>query len=149
MVQCDSTDFIYPMLADIYYPIVNQGVYGEVKKEWVLDRTVACNATSIGGAGKEDVKPEMFLQYENKLIARTRTDLRISSRKSHEATTNILVTNIRSANGELLYKETAGPRSGKGTIYEIGTIEPYVNPFGQIEYYKILLRRTESQAVGN
>jgi hypothetical protein len=137
------------MLADIYYPIIQQGTYGEIKKEWVLDRTIACNATSVGGAGKEDIKPDTFLQYENKLIARSKTDLRVSSRESKEAITNIIITNIRFANGELIYKETAGPRAGKGSIYEIGTLEPYVGPFNNVEYYKMLWRRTENQAVAD
>jgi hypothetical protein len=137
------------MLADVYYPIITQGAYGEVQKEWVLDRTIACNATSVGGAGKEDIKPDMFLQYENKLIARSKTDLRTTSRQSKEAISNIIVTNIRFANGELIYKETAGPRAGKGTIYEIGTHEPQVGPFNNIEYHKMLWRRTENQAVGD
>jgi hypothetical protein len=149
MVSCESTDFLYPMLADIYYPIIQQGTYGEIKKEWVLDRTIACNATSVGGAGKEDIKPDTFLQYENKLIARSKTDLRVSSRESKEAITNIIITNIRFANGELIYKETAGPRAGKGSIYEIGTLEPYVGPFNNVEYYKMLWRRTENQAVAD
>lgn len=149
MVSCESTDFLYPMLADVYYPIITQGAYGEVQKEWVLDRTIACNATSVGGAGKEDIKPDMFLQYENKLIARSKTDLRTTSRQSKEAISNIVVTNIRFANGELIYKETAGPRAGKGTIYEIGTHEPQVGPFNNIEYHKMLWRRTENQAVGD
>jgi hypothetical protein len=137
------------MLADVYYPIITQGAYGEVQKEWVLDRTIACNATSVGGAGKEDIKPDMFLQYENKLIARSKTDLRTTSRQSKEAISNIIVTNIRFSNGELIYKETAGPRAGKGTIYEIGTHEPQVGPFNNIEYHKMLWRRTENQAVGD
>jgi hypothetical protein len=149
MVDCETTDFLYPMLADVYYPIIEQGTYGEVKKEWVLDRTLVCNATSVGGAGKEDIKPDMFLQYENKLVARFKTDLRLTSSNSKEATTNIVITNIRFPNGELVYKESAGPRAGKGTIYEIGTLEPYVGPFRNIEYYKVLLRRTENQAVGD
>jgi hypothetical protein len=137
------------MLADVYYPIITQGAYGEVQKEWVLDRTVACNATSVGGAGKEDIKPDLFLQYENKLIARSKTDLRTTSRQSKEAITNIIVTNIRFASGELIYKETAGPRAGKGTVYEIGTHEPQVGPFNNVEYHKMLWRRTENQAVAD
>ena len=69
MVICEDTDFIYPMKADVYYPIITQGDYGQPKKQWVLDRTIACNATSVGGAGEENIKPEVFLQYENKLVA--------------------------------------------------------------------------------
>jgi len=149
MTNCEVTDFIYPFYADVYYPIITQGAYGEIKKEWVFDRTIACNAATPGGAGKEEVKPEVFLQYENKLVARTRSDLRISSNVDSAAMTNILVTNIRRSNGELIYKETAGPRTGRGTIYEIATLEPFVGPFGDIEYYKMLWRRTENQAVGD
>jgi hypothetical protein len=145
----DTTDFVYPMLADVYYPIVTQGPFGEIKKEWVFDRTISCNATSVGGAGSEQIKPDMFLQYEDKLVVRSRGDLRIKSNLSQEATTNILITNIRLSHGQLIYKETAGPRAGKGTIYEIGTLEPFTGPFNSIEYYKMLWRRTESQAVGD
>lgn len=146
---CETPDFMYPMLADVYYPIIDQGLFGEIKKEWVFDRTIVCNATPVGGAGQEDIKPEVFLQYENKLVVRAKTDLRISSNNTRDATTNILVTNIRNANGQIIYKETAGPRSGKGTIYEVGTLEPFVGPFGSIEYFKMLWRRTENQAVGD
>jgi hypothetical protein len=49
----------------------------------------------------------------------------------------------------VFYKETAGPRTGRGTIYEIGTFEPFIGPFGEIEYYKMLWRRTENQTVGD
>jgi hypothetical protein len=145
----DTTDFVYPMLADVYYPIITQGPFGEIKKEWVFDRTISCNATSVGGAGSEQIKPDMFLQYEDKLVVRSRGDLRIKSNLSQEATTNILITNIRLSHGQLIYKETAGPRAGKGTIYEVGTLEPFTGPFNSIEYYKMLWRRTESQAVGD
>jgi len=49
----------------------------------------------------------------------------------------------------LIYKETAGPRAGKGTIYEIGTLEPFIGPFGDIEYYRMLWRRSENQDVND
>ena len=149
MNSCEVTDFMYPMKADIYFPILTQGEYGQPKKDWVYDRTVICNATPVGGLGAEDIKPEAFLQYENKLIARTQNDPRLSSNNANNATTNILVTNVRDASDNIIYKETAGPRSGRGTIYEIATVEPFTGPFGSIEYYKMLWRRTENQTVGD
>jgi len=149
MINCEVADFIYPLYADIYYPIISQGAYGEIKKSWIFDRTVVCNAAIPSGAGKEEIKPEVFLQYENKLVARTKSDLRVSSNAASDAVTNILITNIRSAHGELIYKETAGSRAGKGTIYEVATLEPFLGPFNNIEYYKMLWRRTENQAVGD
>lgn len=146
MNSCD-VDFLYPMKADIYYPIITQNQYGQPNKNWVFDRTVTCNATPVGGAGAEEIKPEVFLQYKDKLVARSRSDLRISASDQLNAETNILITNIRSVNDLLIYKETAGPRAGKGTIYEVGTLEPFIGPFGDIEYYKMLWRRSENQDV--
>jgi len=146
MNSCD-VDFLYPMKADIYYPIITQNDYGQPNKNWVFDRTVACNATPVGGAGTEEIKPEVFLQYKDKLVARSKSDLRISASNQLNAETNILITNVRSVNDLLIYKETAGPRAGKGTIYEVGTLEPFIGPFGDIEYYKMLWRRSENQDV--
>lgn len=149
MNTCEATDLMFPMKADIYFPIITQGDYGQPKKDWVYDRTIICNATPVGGAGAEDIKPESFLQYDNKLIARTKNDPRISSQNSTNAVTNILITNIRQANDYVIYKETAGARAGRGTIYEVATVEPFVGPFGSVEYYKMLWRRTENQTVGD
>jgi hypothetical protein len=149
MISCDTTDFIYPMKADIYYPIITQNSYGQPNKEWVFDRTIVCNATTVGGAGDVELKPDTFLQYDGKLVCRSRSDIRVSSNESENAITNILITNIRSKTDIILYKETAGPRTGRGTIYEVGTLEPFVGPFGNIEYYKMLWRRTENQTVGD
>lgn len=149
MAECEATDFIYPMKADVYYPIITQNSYGQANKEWVFDRTIVCNATTLGGAGDVELKPDVFLQYDGKLIARSKSDIRTSSNNTENAITNILVTNIRSANDIVFYKETAGPRTGRGTIYEIGTFEPFIGPFGDIEYFKMLWRRTENQTVGD
>jgi hypothetical protein len=146
MNSCDI-DFLYPMKADIYYPIITQNQYGQPNKSWVFDRTVICNATPVGGAGTEELKPEVFMQYKDKLIARSKIDIRISENNEPYAESNILITNIRSVNGLVIYKETAGPRSGKGTIYEVGTLEPFIGPFGDIEYYKMVWRRSENQDV--
>lgn len=148
MSNCETTDFMFPMKADIYYPIITQSDYGQPKKDWVFDRTIICNATPVGGESSEEVKPQTFLQYENKLIARTKNDPRISSNESGNAITNILITNVRTASGMIIYKETAGSRYGKATIYELATVEPFTNPFGNIEYYKMLWRRAENQTVG-
>jgi hypothetical protein len=50
MEDC-TTDFLYPMKADLYYPVINQTQYGQASRTWFYDRTIICNATSIGGAG--------------------------------------------------------------------------------------------------
>lgn len=147
--SCETPDFNYPMKADIYYPILTQSEYGQPKKEWVFDKSIILNATPVGGLRKEEMQPAAFLQYENQLVCRVRKDPRISSNNASNAITNILITNIRDRGDNVIYRETAGPRSGKGTIYELATVEPFTNPFGEVEYYKILLRRTENQTAGD
>jgi hypothetical protein len=142
----DKTDFAFPMEADIFYPIVEQGPLGNVKKNWILDRTVACNFNTTGTAWKEEVKPNVDLTQDNIMLGRTKEDLRISSRQASSSITNIIVTNIRDKNCNPLYVETSGPRKGKSTIFEIATNQPFVGPFGNVEYYKIVIRRSENQA---
>lgn len=145
-MQCETTDFIYPMLADIYYPIVEQGAYGNVKKQWILDRSIACNFAPTGAAASEEVKPNVNITKENILLGRTKTDLRVSSANARNSITNVIVTNIRTAQQDGIYIETSGPRDGRSTLYEIATSEAIVGPFGNVEYYKVVLRRSENQA---
>jgi len=149
VTTCETTDFLYPMKADVYYPIIKQTQYGQATKDWVYDRTISCNAAPDSAKGQENIKPEIFLQNKDKLIARVKSDPRTSSTQTENATTNILITNIRFENDELIYKETAGARFGRGTIYEVATVEPFTGPFKSIEYYKMVLRRTENQTVGD
>jgi hypothetical protein len=135
------------MLADVYYPIVDQGAYGNVQKSWVLDRTFSCNFTVKGSASAgEEIKPNVNITRESILIGRSKTDLRISTQKDRQSLTNIVVTNIRTLDTPSIYIETSGPRSGLATIYEIASQEPIVGFNNSIEYYKIALRRSENQS---
>jgi hypothetical protein len=145
-MQCEATDFMYPMLADIYYPIVDQGAYGNLKKQWVLDRSIACNFSPTGQAASEEVRPNVNISKENILLGRTKTDLRIASNNSRNSITNVVVTNMRTKYEKDIYMETSGSRDGKSTLYEIASSEPVVGPFGNVEYYKVVLRRSENQA---
>lgn len=144
-MTCESPDFLFPMMADIYYPIISQNKYGQPTKTWVFDRSIVCNATHVGGAEEEEIKPETILQNQSNLVARTKSDIRISSNMNGNAITNILVANIRDASNNLIYLETSGPRGGKSTIYEVATVQPFFGPFNSIEYYKVVLRRAENQ----
>ena len=145
-MQCELTDFMYPLLADVYYPLVEQGPYGNVVKTWVLNKTVACNFSSGGNAMKEEVKPNVNIVQDSILIGRVKTDIRISESEDKNSITNVLVTNIRDRWESPIYLETTGPRAGRSTLYEIATNEPALGPFGSIEYYKLTVRRSENQA---
>ncbi len=147
MVVCETPDFTFPMCMDVFYPIVDQGIYGNVKKQWIHDRTAICSVAPAGSAFKEDVTPNINIKQEMIIMGRLKTDIRVSSKDSNNSVTNIIVSNIKDKSGNPIYSETSGPRSGKSTIFEVATIEPFVGPFGRIEYYKIVLRRSENQAV--
>jgi len=61
--------------------------------------------------------------------------------------TNIIITNIRDNQGNAIYSESAGPRKGQSTIFEVSTSNPIVGPFGKVDYYKLVISRSDNQAV--
>lgn len=146
MATCENTDFTYPLLADVYYPIVETGAYGNLKKQWILDRTIACFFGPAGRKYKEDIVPNANLVVDSSMVGRTRSNILQSSSSEDFSTTNIILTNIRDKNGVVIYEESSGPRRGQPTIYEIATFQPIVGPFGSTEYYKAVIRRSENQA---
>jgi hypothetical protein len=146
-MACDTTDFMYPLLADVYYPIVKQSAYGDVNKTWVLNKTVACNFYHVGNKNKPGVPANVELMLDDMLVGRTRCDIRISSEDDQNAITNVLITNIRDINGNSIYNETSGIRKGKTTLFEVAGNDPTVGPFGSVEYWKVMIRRSENQGV--
>jgi hypothetical protein len=146
MATCENPSIIFPMLADIYYPIVDQGAYGNVKKNWIHDRTIACNFNSAGTAWKEDIKPNANITQDSVMLGRVKTDIRFSSEDAQNSITNIIITNIKDRNLNEVFVETSGPRAGKSTLFEVATVEPFMGPFGSVEYYKVVVRRSENQA---
>ena len=146
MTVCESPDFMFPMQASLYHPIVDQGDFGAIKKHWVLDRVFACSFSSGGSAFKEEVKPNVNITQNSILVGRIKSDIRISLLDSKNALTNILISDIKDQEGNLIYMETSGPRSGKGTLFEVATYEPFTGPFGVVESYKVVIRRSENQS---
>jgi hypothetical protein len=134
------------MKADIFYPTISQNAYGSIEKDWIQDRTIASNFATAGTDWAQEVKPNRAIVENSILLGRSKTDIRLSARESKNAITNIIVTNIRDKNDNEIYVETSGPRTGKSTIFEVATVEPFVGPFGSTEYYKLVIRRSENQA---
>ena len=144
---CEQPDYMFPLQVDIYHPLVEQGAYGNIKKQWILDRTVVASFNPIGRAGVEQLNPKLNITSEHKLIGRIKSDVRISSKDSNNSTTNVILTNIRDKNCNEIYIETSGPREGKSTIFEIFSQEPFIGPFGSTDYYNLVIKRSENQGV--
>ena len=145
MESCEDTDFLYPMKADVYYPIVEQGAYGNVQKTWVFNKTVVCHFSKIKRI-EEQVKPNVNITLKQTLVGRTKMDIRVSQEDNADSITNVVITNIRTIVDVPLYIETSGVRAGKSTIYEIESQSPIIGPFGDPEYYALTIRRSENQA---
>jgi hypothetical protein len=58
-MDCGSKDPIYPMQADIFYPEVAQGAYGNVSKTWMKDRTLVCSLGPAGSRFREELTPNV------------------------------------------------------------------------------------------
>ena len=147
MADCNTGDFLFPLSAEIFYPTVEQGAYGNVKKQWMYDRNIAISVASPGSAMKEEVTPNVNITQEKVLVGRSKQDLRVTSEDGKNSITNVVISNIKDRNCNPIYMETSGVRMNKSTIFEVASQEPYVGPFGKVEYYKIVLRRSENQAV--
>jgi hypothetical protein len=144
----ECSNFLFSMSMDLYYATEEQNKYGMEEKTWRLDQTLKGYAEILGSVDKNAIKTQMFNQYEDKLIGRTLADPRISLNGIYYPITSILITNIRNAKTcEEYYIEAAGEREGKSTIYEVSAIEPYINPWNKIEYWKILFNRSDTQAL--
>jgi hypothetical protein len=142
---CETTDYQFPLLADVYHPLVEQGAYGNVSRQWIHDRTIAISVFPDAKASQADVRSNIDVTYKTVLIGRVRGDLRVSSTEKDFAVTNVIVSNIRDSSGNHIYTETSGPRSGKSTLFEIASSQPFVGPFGSVEFFKISLRRSDNQ----
>lgn len=146
-MNCNQTSITFPILADVYYPNIEQKAYGNLEKQWILSKTVACFFGVASQKVKQEIQPTMSVTTDQILVGRTKCDVRISATDSKNAITNVIISNIRDVNGNPIYLETAGVRAGKSTIFEIATNEPFLGPFGTVEYYSLVIRRSENQAV--
>lgn len=143
-------DNLFSMKMDIYYSTEQQDRFGKEVKEWTLDRTVNGYAEILGAVDKDGLKNNVFFEYEGKLIGRIKEDPRMSMQGINYPITSILITNIVDGKtGTEFYTESSGDRSGESTIFEIMAVEPYVNPWNEIEYYKILFNRSDRQVISN
>jgi hypothetical protein len=145
----DSTDFAFPMKADVYYAITENTAYGNFEKTWVLDKTIACsfNSPNLTATTGAQINPDPNIKFRGILEGRVKNDIRVSKRDISNAITNVIITNIRDKSDSHIYLETSGVRAGKSTIFEISSQNPFLNPFGDVEYYSVVVLRSENQGV--
>jgi hypothetical protein len=139
---------IMAMDIDVYYGDSEQDDYGRENNTWTFDQTLTGYIEILGAVSQDALKVGTFFEYKDKLIGRAESDPRINSAGVAYPITSILITNIRDKKSQVpFYNEVYGERAGLPSLYEVFAIEPYVNPWNQIEYWKIMLNRSETQGL--
>lgn len=138
---------IFPLKADVYYPTTSQTAFGVVEKTWALDQTVRLGIAMTTNYKDQQIQPDQIFWEQDTLGARMLVDPRIAADTTPYSMTDVLITDIRTDEDVEVYVETAGPRSGSSTAYEISGVLPHVGPFGKVDYYKVTLKRSDDQEV--
>ena len=167
-------DFLYQMSCDVFYaqytspnstapetiairqdefgmsqPVTTGGVgqneFGEAEKVWQRDRTELESYFNVmGTANLQNLKADTSFEYKKRLNGRFRfpSDPRVDFENNSHPISSILVTNIIDKNSgqQLHLDENSNP-----IIFDVMSVDPFINPFGKIEYYKILLERADDQ----
>ena len=149
LTSCVSPFF--QMQCDVYYASEMQDEYGKIEKKWQFDMVEKCSFYTLGDESNAEnfsFDDKKFYRLETMLFGRTKTDVRQASDGKFYPTSHILITNIRGDNcntDQVFFYETNGNYIGKPTIFEIKMVQPFIGPFGNIEYFKIQLERSDTQ----
>lgn len=135
------------MLCDVYYATELQDKYGKMNRTWIKDRSERCTFYYYSGKKENfDYENPQFYKLDTVLIGRSQTDIRESSSGTYYPLSHILLTNIRNngcGDSSSLYIETNGMATP--TIFEIRSVLPNINPFGQVDFYSVQLERQDKQ----
>lgn len=141
---------LYPMTADLYYAEEEQTQYGNVIKRWRFDRTVNCSAitAAAGDLNGELRVRDKSIVYTSDIFFRTNEDVRRMSNKKYYPINALAITNIRDASGEPAWINTENLKTKAETVktkYEIKTIIPSFDIFGNIGMYRVYISRSANQ----
>jgi hypothetical protein len=137
-------DSIFSMKLDVYiqedYQDSNTGA---IKKSWIYHKTVPCfakgiisnSATTRGGDNQQ-----IAARYIDKQTLEVRTQSRLTYRQK--------ITNIRDGQGNVIWFELNYPNDTP-TVFEVTSSTPITDPFGNLMAYNSIVKRSESQIIGD
>lgn len=145
--------FRFPLMADVYYATESQDDLGSIVKRWTLGRSdtpceLRTDKFNSDSRFAVDTK-EQFFDIELILFGRFEDDIRINQDGDYRSISNILITNIRTrCDGASVFIETyKDGGEAIASIFEVRTLQPFTNPWGKIEYYKVQLFRSDDQYI--
>ena len=115
---------------------------GAIKREWQFTRTVSCSANStITNSSTRTAGHAQSIgkRYLNEQMLQIRTIGRITLREK--------ITNIRDAEGTVIWEETNFPNNTP-TVFEVMGVTPITEPLGGVIGYNSIIKRSESQVIG-
>jgi hypothetical protein len=137
-------DILYPMTAEVFYAETKQTDFGTMQKTWIFDRSVKCSAVSA--MSDKTLNGELrsnsaFFQYNSDIAFRTADDIQRKKGGTYYPITEVLVTNIKDAEGNVVWTE----KDDSKTQYEIQSFVPSYNAFHSIDFYRGYLTRSTKQ----
>ena len=146
-MPCLGSDFRFTLKADVYYAVLEQNSWGEFEKTWSLSHTgTMCELHSdkFNSDTRYAIQTkDEFFKMPLLVFGRFREDIRVDKDGTMHPLTDIVVSNVRGyCGGDPVFYDSA---SGEPTKFEIGTFEPFTNPWGKIEYYKVQAIRSDDQ----
>ena len=152
-MSCKGYDFRFPLTADIYYAKHTMNDINQMEVEWVLEHEFEpCEIRS--DKFNSDVRYAIsadkdFANVPLLIFGRFKNDIRKGNDGRYVAPTSIMVTNVRDYCTQTpLFLETSESIDVEGsmsTLFELRTFQPFINPWGKIEYYKTQVYRMEDQ----
>lgn len=148
-MSCEGMDPRYPMKADIYVSTDTQDpVTGRIYKDWSMVKSGVLCALASDKFNSDtryaiQTKSDLF-DMPLLLFGRFQEDIRRYN-GGMLVMTDLLVTNVRGfCDDEPLFVESIDGKPS-ATLFEVATLQPFVNPWGQAEYYKTQLMRMDDQ----
>jgi hypothetical protein len=137
--------FLYSMQLTIAYSTLRQTELGKIEHNWETNQqTLRGYANVMGTVDLKPLRAEREYLYKKQLNARTKVDPRIDAQGNYHPITEMLVLDI-TADGKSLWTHDQAELAGRPLLHDVLSVEPFVNPWNEIEYYKLLLTRSENQ----
>lgn len=137
-------DSIFSMKLDVYIQEDFQDENtGAIKKSWIYHTTIPCFAKGMisnSGTSRGGDSQIISTKYSDKQTLEVRTSSRLTYRHK--------ITNIRDGEGNLIWFELNYPNDTP-TVFEITSSTPITDPFGTLMAYNSIVKRSESQIIGD
>jgi len=139
-------EFGVPYYANVMQE-AGQNIYGEAEKVYRYDRNAEFAYFNVmGTVNLQDLTADREFEYKKRLNGRFKfpDDPRVDVYGNYHPISDLMITGIVDKNsGEQLHTN----EDGTAIMFDVMSVDPYIDPFGNIEYYKLLLERRDMSII--